>query len=146
MTKKENIETAEKIVEEARLVMRRGKGEISMELEPKEMGKMEMKITMEQSKLVAKIRVETQEAKNLFTDGINKLKESLNESGIQVDKIDVFVKDNGQNKYDFLENQANKQAGYRHKNDGRQNKYYDEENNPSFVSKRMGYNTIELVA
>ena len=63
----------EKIVEKARLVMRRGKGEISMELEPKEMGKIEMKITMEQSKLVAKIKVETQEAKNLFTDSVNNL-------------------------------------------------------------------------
>ena len=138
----------EEIVNEARMILRRGKSQIRMELEPKTLGKMEMNITMENSKLIAKIRVDSQEVKNLFTDNINKLKDSLNEEGVQIQRIDVFVRD-GQNnftRYNFSENKQGFYNHYRENKPSNYNEYEEKESNLLSIVRNMGYNTIELVA
>jgi len=138
----------EKIVNEARMILRRGKSEIRMELEPKTLGKMEMNITMENSKLIAKIRVDSQEVKNLFTDNINKLKDALNEEGVQIQRIDVFVRD-GQNnftRYNFSEDKQSFYNHYRENKLSNYNEYDEKESNLLPIMRNMGYNTIELVA
>ena len=138
----------EKIVNEARMILRRGKSEIKMELEPKTLGKMEMSIIMENSKLIAKIRVDSQEVKNLFTDNINKLKDALNEEGVQIQRIDVFVRD-GQNnftRYNFSEDKQNFYNHYRENKLSNYNEFDEKESNLLSIVRNMGYNTIELVA
>jgi len=138
----------EKIVNEARMILRRGKSEIRIELEPKTLGKMEINITMENSKLIAKIRVDSQEVKNLFTDNINKLKDALNEEGVQIQRIDVFVRD-GQNnftRYNFSEDKQSFYNHYRENKLSNYNEYDEKESNLLSIVRNMGYNTIELVA
>ena len=146
MNNREIIENnIERIVNEARMILRRGKSEIRMELEPKSLGKMDMKITMENSNLIAKIRFDSQEAKNLFTENINRLKEALNENGVQIQRIDVFVRDglNNFTRYNFSEY---RQSFYNHYRENRLDNYDEKESNLLFSMRNMGYNTIELVA
>jgi flagellar hook-length control protein FliK len=136
----------ERIVQEARMVLRKGKSEIKLELEPKSLGKIEMKITMEHSDIVAKIKVDSQEVKNLFLDNISKLKDSLNESGVQIQKIDIYVRD-GQNsfsRFNYAENRNN--FNENHRESKRYNALNEKEVNPISVIRSMGYNTIELIA
>ena len=102
--------TIESIVKQVKYQFSRGVNEIKIELEPKFLGKMKMKIRMEDNQLTAKVNVETAEVKRVIETNLDKLRESLQESGVEIEKFDVQVKQENQKEL-FNENLNGKNNG-----------------------------------
>lgn len=84
--------TIESIVKQVKLQFSRGVNEINIELEPKFLGKMKMKIRMEENHVTARVNVETAEVKRIIETNLDKLRDSLHDSGVEIEKFDVHVK------------------------------------------------------
>jgi len=90
--------------------------------------------------------VDTHEAKNIFNENIVQLKETLQQNGINVRQLDVFVRDemSQSEKFSFFSNEM-------HSN--RDNAKYEnqfiwkpsEEKEQPLIPRLYGYNTIEVV-
>ena len=68
--------------------------EVRMQLSPKELGNLSIKLTETSGVLVADIRVENDKAKELILNEINKLKEMLQKQGLEVGEVKVDVRQN----------------------------------------------------
>lgn len=66
--------------------------EIKMQLSPKELGQLTIKLVEKNGVLVAEIKVESEKTKEFILSEINTLKESLSEQGIEVSNVQVDVR------------------------------------------------------
>lgn len=86
-------EVFEKIINAARLTRLGATSEISMRLEPDHLGRMRVRLTLDENHaLSARIQVETQEARSLIEGSLHRLRESLAEQGLKVEKFNVDVR------------------------------------------------------
>ncbi len=95
------------VTKNARLFLRPGITRMTIDLNPPDLGKLNLKIEMDNDVLAGKIRVENITVKNIIETNLPQLKETLNNLGITVEKMDVFVKSEGesyQDAYAQLEN------------------------------------------
>ncbi len=105
-----NIEALiSQITGKAVIIVRQGKSELKMQLFPPELGKMNMKFTLEDGQLTGKIVVSTKEAFMLFDQNKESLAHSLNQAGVNVGRIDISLGDfdssNGEN-FETLEEKS----------------------------------------
>ncbi|MGM0370142.1 MAG: flagellar hook-length control protein FliK [Bacillota bacterium] len=70
--------------------MKQGK-KITMQLEPEFLGKMQIKIGVEDGSVTAKILAESNQIKDLLSGDLAKLKSNLEQKGIEIDQFDVSV-------------------------------------------------------
>lgn len=70
--------------------------EIKMQLSPKELGQLTIKMVEKNGMLVAEIKVESEKTKEFILNEIGALKESLSEQGIEVSNVQVDVRQNDQ--------------------------------------------------
>ncbi|HUU27364.1 MAG TPA: flagellar hook-length control protein FliK [archaeon] len=86
-------EVFDKITSAARLSQHGGTSEISLRLEPDHLGFMRVRLTVDNNQTVtARIQVETQEARSLIEGSLHRLKDSLAEQGLKVEKFNVDVR------------------------------------------------------
>lgn len=122
------------------------KDQMVLQLEPKELGKITVKLSSEEGVVSVKILAEHSEAKFMLENGMSNLKESFQEQGIKYGRVDVEVGgqslDQGQQQSD--QNQWNNQnsknyyeKGFELELDGFTEKAYDEEHMLSAVDYKV---------
>lgn len=72
-----------------------GKSEMKMNLNPPELGRMNLKLTLEDGIMAGKIVVSTPEAKALFDQNLGELQRALQQAGINLGSLDVALGNNG---------------------------------------------------
>ena len=145
-------ELAEQMLKQAHLSMKKGSSEMRIQLVPPHLGKMLLRIKVENQKMMALIQVETHEARQLIQDNIHQLRESMSERGVDIQKFDVFV----QQDYQDYMNHSRWNGYNRYFNRSEQQNYPpgDSTNVPFFTGadpeasgmRLFGYNTMELIA
>ncbi|MFC1725555.1 flagellar hook-length control protein FliK [candidate division KSB1 bacterium] len=136
--------TIEGIVKQVKLQLDKGVNEITIDLEPKFLGKMKMKIRMEENHLNAKVNVETAEVKRIIESNLDRLKDSLRESGVEIEKFDINVKKEASR--EFFNEGFNT---HQHTKNGYNNRNFNDikPENPVEVINRIrqfGYNSMEI--
>lgn len=91
------------IVKKADIVLREGHQEMVMKLEPESLGKLNLKIIMENGQITAKFVAESQQVKEVLESSFNQLKDALQEKGVNVQSFSVSV---GQEGADFQSQQG----------------------------------------
>lgn len=90
------VDLSSQIIEKFHLnTLREGK-EISMELSPRELGKLTMKITEHQGMVTASIKVDNEKTKEILLQNIAQLKNNLEQQGLTVGSFEVDVRENAQ--------------------------------------------------
>jgi len=108
--------TLNQIVEKAALGLKNGKSQIRIELKPEFLGSVRMKITTENHLVTVRILTELPVVKEMIENNINQLKTDLQSHGLEIDKIDVSVANDSQQrgkgfeKADFLSEKENSDA------------------------------------
>ncbi|KPK96078.1 hypothetical protein AMJ80_01955, partial [bacterium SM23_31] len=145
-------ELAEQILRQANVSMKKGSSEMRIQLVPPHLGKMLLRIEVENQKMAALVRVETHEAKQLIQDNVHLLRESMAERGVDIQKFDVFVQQDYQ---DYMNN--SRWIGYNRQFErlDRQNSMPNDNTNAPLITgiypetsgiRQFGYNTMELIA
>jgi|GEM_PF-2232701 len=93
---KQNLQkNLDELVKQARFdIVQNGKSTAEIIMNPKEFGRLTLKVTVDGEKVEGRILVESEEMKSLITNEISKLKESLRESGLELENLLVDVWDN----------------------------------------------------
>ncbi|MBW2608184.1 MAG: flagellar hook-length control protein FliK [Deltaproteobacteria bacterium] len=108
--------TLNQIVEKAALSLKNGKSQVRIELKPEFLGSVRMKITMENHLVTLRILTELPVVKEMIENNINQLKTDLQSHGLEIDKLDVTVANDSQQrgkgfeKADFLSENENSEA------------------------------------
>ncbi len=79
------------IVEHAKVVVNNGGSEMEVNLKPEHLGKLQLKVTIENEVVTAKFVAESQQVKEIIESNLGQLKRNLQENGMQVDAIMVSV-------------------------------------------------------
>ena len=90
-------EAFEKIINSARLTKAGATTELTMKLEPDHLGMMRVRMSVDDQKVMhASIQVESHEARSMIEGNLHRLRESLAEQGIKVEKFSVDVRQDQQ--------------------------------------------------
>ena len=81
------------IIEGMRLVQRESRTEMSIQLQPESLGKLNLKVSVENGLVTAKLVAESQSVGRLIESSLGQLKQSLHDQGIRFDRIEVSVGD-----------------------------------------------------
>ena len=84
------------ITREAKLLTSEHRSEVRMRLDPPHLGKMTMRLVMQENRLEARMVVETAEARLMLEETMPQLRQSLQDQGVDVHTIDVQVRDQNQ--------------------------------------------------
>jgi Flagellar hook-length control protein len=79
------------IVEKAKVSMNNGTGEMEVNLKPDHLGKLHLKVSVENQLVTAKFVAESQQVKEIIETNLNQLRRNLQDTGIQVDQLMVSV-------------------------------------------------------
>jgi flagellar hook-length control protein FliK len=126
------------IVREAAMSIGEGKSEMRMHLEPESLGTLVLKISVEDGKMNARIEVKNPEVQNVIEANLVKLKDSLAERGIHVERVDVSVSG------EFPSRQQQERS-LKKTNTPYRNRAYAVNSKEQPVAKYLGYNTIEYI-
>jgi flagellar hook-length control protein FliK len=136
-------------LDQIRIISRSGSQEIQMRLDPPDLGRMQMKLSMDGSSVSARVTVENETVKQVLQNGLPQLREAFSSQGLRVERFDINVgfgfDQQQQNKE--LRDRWNLRRGWTPKSN------YDlagvEALGPATqtgdTGKRYGYNTIELL-
>ena len=87
-----------------------GRSEIKLNLTPPELGNVEIHFTEENDEIEAKIFVENAEVKAAIEDNMHRLKESVAASGLEIQKLEVYIQnDNASKEKSFNNSDAHNQ-------------------------------------
>jgi hypothetical protein len=151
-------EVFEKIINAARLTRLGGTSEISMRLEPDHLGQMRVRLTLDENHfLTARIQVETQEARSLIEASLYRLKDSLAEQGLKVEKFNVDVRQDGNQEQSQAFTGTNREGGWRSqggmRTEGEDLTFAEADNDfkpgaedSKIMVNRYSYSTLEWVA
>jgi flagellar hook-length control protein FliK len=119
--------------------MHNGKMEIEVKLIPENLGKMTVKVSMEEGNLSANIEVKYPEVKHIIETNLVRLRNDLQQNGVNLEKINVFLSDQRQ-----FEGNQNRYLNTKNQNsNGIQDFKVEEEFD---YVRYLGYNTIEIIA
>jgi len=105
--------TLNQIVEKAALNLNNGKSQVRIELRPEFLGSVRMKITTENHLVTLRILTELPVVKEMIENNISQLKTDLQSHGLEINKLDVSVANDSQQrgkgfeKADFLSEKEN---------------------------------------
>ncbi|MBP2026400.1 flagellar hook-length control protein FliK [Acetoanaerobium pronyense] len=88
------IQIINKIAQEIKSIIGKDKSEINIKLEPESLGKLSVKISSENGVFNASFYAENDKAKTMIESNIASLKKTLEEQGIQINELSVFVGSN----------------------------------------------------
>lgn len=81
----------QQIVKKAEVLLKSDVSEMKMQLKPEFLGKMLIKVTVEEGTVVTKIITENQHVKQVLEANLNSLRQNLEANGIKVEKTEVSV-------------------------------------------------------
>jgi flagellar hook-length control protein FliK len=113
--------------------------ELEVKLMPESLGKLTIKVTMEEGKLSANIEVKNTEVRQIIETNLVKMRDELNQNGINLEKINIFLSDS--------DHFASKQERFfeQQKNHDALSTENPEDEERLDVIKSLGYNTIEYI-
>ncbi len=79
--------------------------EIKMQLSPRELGQLTIKMVEKNGMLVAEIQVENEKTKEFILNELNSLKDSLIQQGLEITNVQVDVRQNDQTKQMYQQRQ-----------------------------------------
>jgi flagellar hook-length control protein FliK len=88
-------QNVQRITHQARLMMEEGRSEIRMRLDPPHLGRLSLRMTLENGQIHGRILVERHEAQRLLQDAIPALRQTLHAQGVDVQTMDVQLRDHG---------------------------------------------------
>jgi flagellar hook-length control protein FliK len=103
---------AEEIMKNVETIRDGDRTTMKVNLHPDEMGKMEITLTMEDGKLSGKILLENREIRQIFTERLEELSNSLKQN-IQIGKFEVSVGDRGEGSQERHQGQRQMQNPFR---------------------------------
>ncbi|MBS1971503.1 MAG: flagellar hook-length control protein FliK [Bdellovibrionales bacterium] len=108
-TKTENEANIKQLMNQAQYLIKRGGGEMNVEMTPEGLGKINMKVLVQDGKVNVQMAADTQEAKKTLESGLSDLKNSLAAHKLSMDhvKIDVVGNTNTDNSAQNQMNQNN---------------------------------------
>jgi hypothetical protein len=80
---------AKKVIEKAEIMLREGGGSVKLEIETKDFGKVDVAIKVDGERLELKLLTTTEGARELVSQNLSKLKEQLSLQNFQLDRVDV---------------------------------------------------------
>lgn len=86
------------------LVNHGDRSEIKLSLTPPELGSVEIHFTQENDEIEAKIFVENAEVKAAIEDNVHRLKESVAASGLEIQKLEVYIQNDNASKEKSFDN------------------------------------------
>jgi len=110
------VGTLNQIVEKAALNLKNGKSQVRIDLKPEFLGSVRMKIITENHLVTVRILTELPVVKEMIENNISQLKTDLQSHGLDIDKIDVSVANDSQQrgkgfeKADFMSEKENSNA------------------------------------
>ena len=142
---------ADQMVRHAKLSVKKGVSEIKIQLVPPHLGKMTLNIKIENNQLLASVRVDTAEAKQLVQDNLHQLRETMAERGVEIQKFDVSVNQEFRDQMNLYKWNGNdyKRNGNNENQNSRNNQNEQAQGAdlaPAETTRRFGYNTMELIA
>jgi flagellar hook-length control protein FliK len=96
-------EIINQIVKKAEIVFTDVQSEMRMQLEPENLGRLNLKIAVERGLITAKFTAESYEVKQIIESSFNELKDMLQEKGLEVQNFSVSV---GQDNREYNNNNA----------------------------------------
>lgn len=119
-------DNVENVVKSVRTQLDAGGGQMKMRLDPPELGALEVAVKMVDGRMTASFTTSNEQATHLLSHSLNDLKQSLEASGISVDRIQV--------RQSSADNNAQQQPG-EHKRDG-QSSAFDQHSGRSDQQRR----------
>ncbi len=113
---------------------------VKMLLSPEELGKLDVKLELVKNVLKASIEVESEAAKQAVNDNLEMLKQSLQQSGVQVNSLNVslnYTNEGKQNRFVKPKKKDNEQMG--------EQVEFNADNEEEKSYKNMGYNTYDYI-
>lgn len=98
------------LVEHAKVVVNNGGSEMEIHLRPEHLGKVQLKVSIENEVVTAKFVAESQQVKEIIESNLGQLKRDMQDSGMQVESIMVSV--GQQQSSESFEQMANRQEGF----------------------------------
>jgi hypothetical protein len=80
---------AKKVIEKAEIMLRDGGGSVKLEIETKDFGKVDVALKMDGDRLELKLLTTSEGARELVSQNLSKLKEQLSLQNFQLDRVDV---------------------------------------------------------
>jgi flagellar hook-length control protein FliK len=97
------------IAEKSKMALNNGNGEMEFSLKPEHLGKLHLKVSLENQLVTAKFVAESQQVKEVIETNLNQLRRNLQDNGIQVDRLTVSV--DQQNNGNAFQNASHNQDG-----------------------------------
>jgi flagellar hook-length control protein FliK len=94
------------IMDHAKLMLSGNQSELEMSLKPEHLGKLQLKVLVENQVVTARFVAESQQVKQIIETNLNQLRDQLRESGLMVDHLSVSV-GNGTNQQLFDQTAGN---------------------------------------
>jgi len=95
VNKNQNIENPEEVIkqitEKAKFFITEDKSEVVIKLKPDHLGKVSLKISIENGNISAKFLAESEKVREMLESNFNSLKESLNKQGLNIQNLSVSV-------------------------------------------------------
>jgi len=113
--------------------------EMRMTLKPPSLGEVQLRVHVEDSRMVAQIDVSQQLVKSALEAHMPQLRQALQEHGIEVQRIDVMVPEQS------MQQESGGSGGERTGRRGGRRAAASIDDEPVQAVKDMGYNTIELI-
>ena len=87
------------IMEHAKLMLSGNQSELEMSLKPDHLGKLQLKVMVENQVVTARFVAESQQVKQIIETNLNQLRDQLRESGLHVDYLSVSVGNGGREQF-----------------------------------------------
>lgn len=131
------LNSSEVINKVSEIIQKREKKSIEIKLNPPELGKMKVRVDYGQKKIYVRMEVENEAAKQLISQNLEQLKQTINQSGMQLKEIFVSLAGSEQRKQ--------KSSATRKRETEIKTKSIFESPNTEMTVKMMGYNTYDYL-
>lgn len=134
------------ILFQVQTIIGEGKSEITFQLEPQELGRLQLKIVVENGAVLAKLAAESIAAKQMIESNLPQLRQSLEDLGLKNPKLEVSVQQEFSR--DSFQKQAEEQLAFKRKINLESQDSISEghEVSKSDVYIELGYSTIDYLA
>lgn len=112
-TQADHEATVKNLMNQAQYLVKKGGGEVKVEMTPEGMGTIHLKLQVQDGKVNVHMAADTAEAKKTIESGLAELKTSLAAHKLSVDHVKVDVVNNASPTDTGLQNQTNQQNGQR---------------------------------
>lgn len=107
----DEAENVQELIKQAQIVLKRGGGEMKLEMKPEGLGQVHLRVAVENGQVNVQMLTENDAAKKLIEKGLHELKASLSAQQLQVDNLKVDIGSEIQKQMDqHNQEQAREQA------------------------------------